>query len=104
MEGVELTAFQIIAAVGSARSSYIEAIQVAKRGDFQEAKELLKEGEKSFVQGHKAHLNLLQEEANQALQLKLILMHAEDQLMSAESFKIVAEELIAVHLELSKLR
>jgi len=29
MEGLELTAFQIISAVGTARSSYIEAIQLA---------------------------------------------------------------------------
>ena len=44
MEGLELTAFQIIAAVGTARSSYIEAIQKAKEGDFEEAERLVKEG------------------------------------------------------------
>ena len=43
MEGLELTAFQIISAVGAARSSYIEAIQMAKAGDFKGAEAALKE-------------------------------------------------------------
>ena len=34
MEGLELVAFNIISSVGTARSSYIEAIQKAKEGDF----------------------------------------------------------------------
>jgi cellobiose PTS system EIIA component len=35
MEPNELISFQIISAVGTARSYYIEAIQVAKTGDFE---------------------------------------------------------------------
>ena len=51
MEGLELQCFQIISAVGMARSSYIEAIQEAKKGNFEEAKNMIAEGEKSFLQG-----------------------------------------------------
>ena len=50
MEGLELQCFQIISAVGMARSSYIEAIQEAKKGNFEEAKNMIAEGEKSFLQ------------------------------------------------------
>ena len=35
MEGLELVSFQIIAAAGSARSSYVEALQAAKNGNFE---------------------------------------------------------------------
>ena len=42
MEGLELQCFQIISAVGMARSSYIEAIQEAKKGNFEEAKKYRK--------------------------------------------------------------
>ena len=38
MEGLELTAFEIISAVGTARSTYIESIQKAKEGDFEGAR------------------------------------------------------------------
>lgn len=105
MNGIELVAFQIIAAVGSARSYYIEAIQEAKAGCFDKAEHLLAEGDKSFNEGHHAHAGLIQQEANsEQVDIKVILMHAEDQLMSAEAFKIIAQEFIDVHLELQKLK
>lgn len=103
MEGMELTAFQIISSVGIARSTYIEAIQEAKKGDFEKANEFILEGERHFIEGHRAHTKLLQKESsNESVTTTLLLMHAEDQLMSAESFKIIAEELIDVHRRLHK--
>lgn len=105
MEGLELTAFQIIAAVGTARSSYIEAIQKAKEGDFEGAEKLIKEGDEMFIEGHHAHAGLLQVEADngQGSAVSLIILHAEDQLMSAESFKTVALEFIDLYKRLVKL-
>ncbi|MFV0552521.1 MAG: PTS lactose/cellobiose transporter subunit IIA [Anaerorhabdus sp.] len=98
MEGIELIAFQIISAVGTARSYYIEAIQDAKQGNFEEARRKIEEGSSIFVEGHHAHAELIQKEANGELDtITLLLMHAEDQLMSAEAFKIIAEEFIDVY-------
>ena len=37
MEGLELICFEIISSVGMARSLYIEAIQEAKAGNFEQA-------------------------------------------------------------------
>lgn len=105
MEGIELIAFQIIAAVGSARSNYVEAIRQAKIGEFEQAEKLIKEGENFFLEGHKAHSTLIQKEASEGKsEVNLILLHAEDQLMSAETLKIVADELIEVHRELTELK
>lgn len=105
MEGIELIAFQIIAAVGSARSNYVEAIRQAKIGEFEQAEKLIKEGERFFLEGHKAHSTLIQKEASGGkTEVNLILLHAEDQLMSAETLKIVADELIEVHRELTELK
>lgn len=98
MDGIELIAFKIISTVGTARSIYIEAIQAAKDKNFKKAEELIKEGEAVFVEGHHAHAELVQKEASgEATTLSLLLIHAEDQLMSAEGFKIVAEEFIDVY-------
>ncbi len=105
MEGLELTAFQIISAVGTARSAYIEAIQKAKEGDFEGAEKLIKEGDEMFIEGHHAHAGLLQIEADngQGSAVSLIILHAEDQLMSAESFKILALEFIELYKRIVKL-
>lgn len=104
MEGIELQCFQIISAVGMARSSYIEAIQEAKKGNFDLAREMVAEGEKSFLGGHEAHAKLIQQEASGTkVEPCLLLIHAEDQLMSAESFKIIAEEMIENYVRITAL-
>lgn len=98
MEEIESVSFQMISAVGMARSMYIEAIQKAKEKDFEAAKDLMKQGEDMFIQGHHAHAELIQKEANgEKTEFALLLMHAEDQLMSAEAFGILANEFIDVY-------
>ena len=57
-EELELQVFQIISAVGTARSLYIEAIHAAKDKDYERAAELLKKGDTSFAEGHDTHLEL----------------------------------------------
>ena len=85
MEGLELIAFEIISSVGTARSCYIEAINEAK-------------SEKVFIEGHDKHNELLQKEASgEGNVVNLLILHAEDQLMSAEGFKIIAQEFIDVY-------
>lgn len=56
------------------------------------------QGDQDFAAGHHAHADLITKEANQeTIDLKLLLMHAEDQLMSAEGFKYIAQEFIDVY-------
>ena len=101
MEGLELTAFQIISAVGTARSCYIEAIQEAKKSNYEKAEQLIKDGDEAFVEGHDA--GLLQKEASgKGGAVNLLILHAEDQLMSAEAFKTIALEFIDVYHRLDE--
>jgi|SRR5699024_2164135 len=95
MQGLEKISFQIISAVGSARSSYMEAIECAHKNEFDQARKLIEEGEELRGRGHNAHFELIQNEAaGNPTDFSLILMHAEDQLMASETIKIIAEETI----------
>lgn len=99
---VETASFQIIASVGAARSNYIEAIDKAAAGDFHAAEALIAEGEQIFAAGHNAHFGLIQKEAEgNPSEFALILMHAEDQLMSAEGFGILAKKFVALYRSLA---
>lgn len=101
MQGLELISFQIINYVGAARDKYLEAISQAKKGNFDRAEALLVEGEKQFVKGHKAHTELIQKDVvDGTVVMNLLLTHAQDQLMSAEAFKIIATELIEIYRRL----
>ena len=92
---LEEMALEIITNVGTARSMYVEAVEAAKCGNFEEAHNLVAEGEKIFVNGHHAHADLVNAKIGvEELQYMFLVMHAEDQLMSAETLKIVCDELI----------
>ena len=103
MEGMEMIAFQIIAAVGTARSLYIEAIDLASEGKYDEARAKIKEGEEAFNDGHKAHGELLTKFANGELpSMDILMTHAEDQLMSAEAFGILANKFITLYEKVNR--
>lgn len=78
---------------------------IANVGNFGRAKELMAEGKKTFVLGHHGHADLL-EWQGQGLTWKtnIFLMHAEDQLMAADTFETIASEFIEVHQELQELK
>ncbi|MGI6365292.1 MAG: PTS lactose/cellobiose transporter subunit IIA [Bacillota bacterium] len=98
MEGLELICFEMIAYHGCARSHFIEAIRAAKQGDFAAAEAKMAEGEKDFQIGHRAHAQLIQKEAGgEELKVSLLLLHAADLMMSAETLKIMAQELIDLY-------
>jgi len=98
MEGMEMVSFQIISAVGTAKSMYIQALQEAKAGNFEEAEKLIAQGQETFLEGHKAHSSLIQKEASgEQLAFSLLLMHAEDQLMATETTKLLVTELIEIY-------
>jgi PTS system cellobiose-specific IIA component len=91
-------AFQIISSVGMAKSTVMEALFAAKKGDFQEAEHKLKEAKEYFVDGHHAHASLIQKEAQgDEVKLSLIFMHAEDQLMTTETISLLVKEMIYMH-------
>lgn len=96
-EEVYGASFAIIAGVGQARSEYIKAIHCAEEFDFDRAASFIAAGKEAYLDGHKHHGELLQKVAEGVdLPVTMLLAHAEDQLMSAESFGILAEEFITV--------
>ena len=99
MGAMEEACFQIIASVGTAKSLFIEAIGQAKAGKFDEARASIEEGDKIFVEGHGVHLSLLQQDAAGvgSTNVPLLLVHSEDQLMQAETFRILANEFIDLY-------
>lgn len=104
MEELELFCFKLISAAGTARSCNIEAIKEAKNGNFKKAEELIKEGKNQYLRAHDVHNELLQRKAAKEDTNSLILiMHSEDQLMSAEMFQILAEEFINTYRRLFSL-
>lgn len=77
----EAVSFQIISFAGTAKSCYLEAIELAKAGD--DPSELIAQGDEAF----RAASEALQMEAKGTLGCGLLLIHAETILISAETIK-----------------
>ena len=94
-EEINKISFQIIANVGEAKGHFIESLSASKSGDMKKAKQLIKKGEELFIQGHKLHGKLLSRFASgEEIPVDVLLVHAECQMMSAEDFKIIAEQFL----------
>ncbi|WP_194189883.1 PTS lactose/cellobiose transporter subunit IIA [Clostridium chrysemydis] len=104
MDNLELISFNIISSVGMAKSSYIEAMKAAEKGEFDLVNEKMEEGDKYFSKGHNSHTELIQQEASgKGVTPTILLMHAEDQLMSAETIKILTKEVIKLNKSIKEL-
>jgi PTS system cellobiose-specific IIA component len=104
MTKTDQISFEMIARNGAARSLFIDAIKQAETGDFQEAERLMKEGESMLMEGHEIHGELITSVARgEEILMDLLLVHAEDQMMAAEMFKLLARQFMAVHKRLHEL-
>ncbi|NME84090.1 PTS lactose/cellobiose transporter subunit IIA [Clostridium sp. SM-530-WT-3G] len=102
MEGVELIAFEIISNVGMAKSLAVEALRDVREGKYEEAEAKMNEASECLVKGHHAHTSLIQQEASgEKVEFSLIIMHAEDQMMAAETIKCLVEEMIGMFKQLN---
>lgn len=95
--------FQLILHSGNARSLAMEALYAAKEKNFVGAREKLKEADEAFVMAHHLQTELIQKESSgEELELPIILVHAQDHLMTAMTVKDLAKEIIDLREELHK--
>lgn len=101
VEKVSTVAMEIITYAGLSKSCYLEALTMFKRGEYKASKEKMILGDENFTKAHSAHLQTLQDEMTlQDPQITLLLTHAEDQLMGAETIKTVVQECIELYREI----
>lgn len=92
--------FLMISNVGFAKSCFIKSIQQSREKNFDEAQKLIEEGEGYFLEGHHVHTDLIQQEASTGdTNISLLLVHAEDQMTSAEVFRILSKEFLELYKE-----
>ena len=91
-------AMQIVTYAGCAKSCYMQALQEAKKGNWELVEPRIKEGEQFYRQAHEQHGESLLKEVNTLEpQITLLMSHAEDQIMAAELVRVLVEELIEIY-------
>lgn len=94
MENLENISMMIIAYAGSAKSFALEAYDEAIEGNFDKAKELMKKASENLKLSNKEHFQTLSVSANGNLKLNVLFIHAEDQMMAAETIITLVEKMI----------
>lgn len=91
---------------GSAKSSAVEAISAAKQSNFELAEKKLKAADDFLIKGHNAQTGLLSAEAANEYQdsTSLIMVHAQDHIMTAIAFKDLAREIIDLYRIINKMK
>ena len=104
-EETQMMAFQLIGFAGDAFSHFFQAIDAAKKADYEEAERLIQEGKKSMKEAHDAQTDLLSAEADgKDLAYSILMVHAKDHLTMALMYERLASEFISVYKEMNELK
>ena len=97
MFNTEQLSMELIAGAGEARSYAFEALQYAKEKNIEKAEETLKKANESIKKAHVAQTQLLVKEArDEKAEINVLLIHAQDHLMTAELAIDLIKEIIEV--------
>lgn len=90
-------AMQIILHAGNARNQAGEALEEAKKFNFDKAEIQLQNAEESITKAHKAQTEIIQKEAGgYGYEPSLLFSHAQDTLMTVKSELILSRQLIDI--------
>lgn len=83
-----MTGFAIVAYAGDAKTALLKALDNARDGNFEKARELVKDSNQSIVDAHNEQTKLLSKEADgNDLDVTFIMVHGQDTLMTTMMLK-----------------
>ncbi|WP_207940695.1 PTS system, cellobiose-specific IIA component [Enterococcus sp. DIV2402] len=102
---MEQEIMNIILNAGDAKAKCLVALRTARKGDFEKAEEQLKAASESMILAHKVQTDLIQAEVRgEKQELSLLMIHAQDHLMTAMTIKDMVLEMIEYAKDLNKLK
>ncbi|WP_449458222.1 PTS cellobiose transporter subunit IIA [Streptococcus suis] len=97
-EELQMAAFGIILSSGNARSVIHEAFAAMREGDYDKAEEFLEAANADMLEAHHSQTGLLQEYASGTeVKVEIIMVHAQDHLMTTMTLREVALEMLALY-------
>ena len=88
----------LIINAGQARSLAYNALKQAKLGDFETAKTLMEQSHAALHEAHRVQTQLIESDEGQGkIKVSLVLVHAQDHLMTAMLARELISELIELH-------
>lgn len=100
---VQEISFSLVATAGQVRSLAFEALKAAKIGDFARADELMEQSEAASLEAHHVQTSLLSDEASgEHVPVDILLVHAQDHLMTSMLAQELIREIICLRKDQAK--
>jgi len=105
LRDMETTVMELIIFSGESRSCAMEALQAARKKEWQQAEVLLVQSTQAGKRAHQIQTELIgADEGCGKIPVNLIMVHAQDHLMNSLLCREMAEEMIYLHKEIDGLR
>ncbi len=87
----------LIISGGGAKSLAFEAIKAAKQGEIDIARQKLRSADEQLLKAHKEQTEMLANEINEQEAVTLLMVHGQDHLMNAITFRDLAGEFVDLY-------
>jgi len=103
MEDLETTIMELLVNAGAARSAALTALQMARKGEFDEAEKAMEESREYVKHAHTIQTQLIGlDEGTGKLPVNLITVHSQDHLMNAMVIQDLAGDMIELYRRILK--
>ncbi|CAA7603025.1 PTS system, Lactose/Cellobiose specific IIA subunit [Acididesulfobacillus acetoxydans] len=100
---LEQIVFNLVLHGGNARAKAYEALDAAEGGNFAQAEKNLEEADEEFYEGHKYQNLLVQGQLEKDITPNFLVIHAQDQLMTALAEKTLIKREISLYKRVHEL-
>ncbi len=99
---LEQLSMMIIMYAGTSKADSEEAMDLALEGKFEEAEKMIASADENLRLSNLEHYKALQVDSQEGLNMNLLFIHAEDQMMGADTIMSIAKKFILLAKEIKK--
>lgn len=97
-EQIQSVAFEIISYSGAARTKIHEAFSMMRNNELENVESKLEEANEEILLAHKSQTELLKQySSGETINMEIIMVHAQDHLMTVMTLKEMALEMLYLH-------
>ncbi|KRL14480.1 PTS lactose/cellobiose transporter subunit IIA [Schleiferilactobacillus perolens] len=104
MEELEGQIFDIISHSGTARADLYDALEAVRSNDYAKSDKLLAEASTEMTLAHNVQTKLITADLAGKTNISLLLIHAQDQLMTTMSEQTLIEQMIKMQKDINALK
>ena len=102
-EDMAMTAMEIVAFAGDARTKYLQSMDAMEAGEYDKAQAMIKEADDLILDSHNTQTELITKEASgEKVELSFLTVHAQDHLMTAMLLGDMVKRFIKLYKKANK--